>query len=199
MTGAELQMMYNNSGMTGEKFAGLLGISRASLYIMFKELKITSEIESIINKEKEFQKIKQLSIKGNDAKQVPYYDLDATAGNVTIFSEDKVEYITQYLSVPAFSDCDMFINVSGNSMYPRYCSGELIALKKVLDYDIVPYNEAYLVVTKEQRLLKFIRKGSDKLHWKLCSQNDEFEPFEVPIKKVLHLYIVKGKITKNII
>lgn len=135
----------------------------------------------------------------NETKPVPYYDIDATAGDMTIFAEDGEEYVKQYITVPAFSDCEMFINVWGNSMYPKYCSGELIALKRVNDLEIVPYNEAYLVVTKEQRLLKYIRKGTSKTHWKLCSENEEFEAFEIPIKKVLHLYMVKGKITKNII
>lgn len=134
-----------------------------------------------------------------EEKRVPYYDIDATAGNVTLFEEGAQEYIKQYITVPAFNDCEMFINVSGNSMYPKYCSGEAIGLKKIEDYDVVPYGEAYLIVTKEQRLLKYIRKGRDKDHWLLTSENSEFEPFEIPKKKVLHLYIVKGKITKNII
>lgn len=132
-------------------------------------------------------------------KRVPYYDIDATAGNVSIFQEDGPEYIKQYITVPAFNDCEMFIGISGNSMYPKYCAGELVALKKIEDFDVVALGEAYMVVTKEQRLLKYIKKGTDKSHWLLASENREYESFEIPIKKVLHLYIVKGKITKNII
>jgi len=136
-------------------------------------------------------------------KLVPYYNVDATAGNVTIFDGGGLEYIKEYIAVPAFQDCDMFIGISGNSMYPKYCAGELIALKKLQDYDVIAFGEAYLVVTKEQRLLKYIRKPLIKedigKKWRLCSENPEFEDFEIETKKVLHLYIIKGKITKNII
>ena len=107
----------------------------------------------------------------NDSKPVPYYDVDAHAGDTTIFNEPQSEYVKQYINVPAFNDCEMFINVSGNSMYPKYCAGELIALKKINDLDVVPFNEVYLIVTKEQRLLKYIRKASDKSAWLLCSEN----------------------------
>lgn len=132
-------------------------------------------------------------------KNVPYYDVDATAGNVTIFAEDSEEYIKEYISVPAFQDCEMFINVSGSSMYPKYVSGELIALKKLTDFEVVAYGEAYLIVTREQRLLKYIKKSTYKNMWALHSEHKDYEPFDIHIAKVLHLYMVKGKITKNVI
>jgi len=194
MTGKELKKHIENSGLTMLEVIDKTGIPQRTLYNIFSK----DEIEDHY-----LEKIRAIGIKlpkyAIENRKVPYYDVDATAGNVTIFAEGQTEYVKQYIDVPAFSDCQMFIGVSGNSMYPKYCSGELIALKKILDYDIIAFNEAYLVVTKEQRLLKYIRKGKDKDHWLLVSENSEFESFEVPIKKVLHLYIVKGKITKNII
>lgn len=137
--------------------------------------------------------------KEEEKRRVPYYDIDATAGNVTIFNEDGTEYIKDYISVPAFQDCEMFINVSGNSMYPKYCSGELIALKRLKDFEVIAYNEAYLIVTDEQRLLKYIKKSKEKNMWTLKSEHPEYEDFDIHIKKIRFLYIVKGKITKNII
>ncbi len=198
MTGNELKTIFNISGITGDAFAAKLGISRARLYQLFEIHTVPHPIEQKLIKDTEIKKGIQLST-SVDGKPVPLYDIDATAGNVTIFSQDGSENVKQHISVPAFSDCDMFISISGNSMYPKYCSGDLVALKKIEDFEVVAFGEAYVVVTKEQRFLKYIKKGSDRLHWSLESENLKFEAFEVPVKKVLHLYIVKGKIAKNII
>lgn len=193
MKGSDFEQALRSDSRTITEIADLMEIARNNLYGLFRQEEVPF---------KWIEKAKAIGVKIDafvGPKPVPYYDVDAAAGNVAIFNEDKTEYIKQYISVPAFADCDMFINISGNSMYPKYCSGELVALKKIEDRDVVAFGEAYVIVTKEQRFLKYIRKGSDKMHWTLCSEHNEYEPFEIPIKKVLHLYIVKGKITKNII
>lgn len=176
----------------------ITGISRGQLYNLFKEDKIKDEYKIRLDKLKldlDFSSKRTIN-----TKAVPYYDIDAHAGNVSIFQEDGNEYVKQWIEVPAFSDCEMFIGVSGNSMYPKYCSGELIALKKINDMDNISWKEAHLVVTKEQRLLKYILPGKTKEHWTLTSENKQHPPMQdFPKKKVLYLYIVKGKITKNII
>lgn len=191
MTGKELKKIVDDSGIKTAELVEKSGIPQRTLYNLYEKE----------NVEKHYlQKLSFLLPNiANESKSVPYYDVDAHAGDITIFSEPQSEYVKQYINVPAFNDCEMFINVSGNSMYPKYCAGELIALKKINDLEVVPFNEVYLVVTKEQRLLKYIRKSSDKACWLLCSENEEYESFEVAKKKVLHLYMVKGKIAKNVI
>lgn len=195
ISGKELHKLLKTDARTIEQIANDSGISRAQIYKLFDSAKVD---DIYIDKLKKAGiKIDKVSIV--DGKPVPYYDIDATAGNVTIFNEESVEYIKQHIAVPAFADCDMFINVSGNSMYPKYCSGELIALKRLKDFEVIAFNEAYLIVTDEQRLLKYIRKSKEKNMWTLCSENEAYEPFDIHIKKIRFLYIVKGKITKNII
>ena len=48
MTGKELNDIYNTSGLTGKGFAEKLGISRATLYQLFKHPKVSSEIEETV-------------------------------------------------------------------------------------------------------------------------------------------------------
>jgi phage repressor protein C with HTH and peptisase S24 domain len=194
MKGKELKRIIENSDKSIEEIVNSTGIPERTLYNQFEKEEVPEKYISKLQAANVLPKI------ANPARMVPYYDVDATAGNVTIFNEDKTEYVKQYLSVPAFSDCDMFISISGNSMYPKYCSGELVAIKKINDLEVVAYGEAYIIVTKEQRFLKYVTKGSAPDKWTLKSENEaDFQDFEIPIKKVLHLYIVKGKITKNII
>ena len=197
MNGEELQKAVKNSGVKVEDILEKTGIKERTFFSLYKKEEIDKHyLDKIEGAGVVLQKTAKLEGK---VKNVPYYDIDATAGNVTIFAEDGAEYIKEYISVPAFSDCEMYLNVSGSSMYPKYCSGELIALKKLTDFEVVAYGEAYLIVTREQRLLKYIKKSTQKNMWALHSEHKDYEPFDIHVAKVLHLYIIKGKITKNII
>lgn len=196
--GEALKNLCKTSKYTMQEIADKIGISRAKLYQLFED-DIIEDYYIVKFNAIGLDVHKNNKSLSSDEKPVPYYDIDASAGNVTIFETDGKEYIKQYINVPAFSDCQMFIGVSGNSMYPKYCSGELIALKKIQDFGVMAWNEAHLIVTKEQRLLKYLRKGKSKDHWLLVSENKEYEPIDIAVTKVLHLYQVKGKITKNVI
>lgn len=193
MDGSIVKTAIKASGKTQEEAAELAGIERETLVRMLKKDVPEAYVIKLRKAGIEIPDVIKSDIR------VPYYDIDATAGNVTIFNEDGTEYIKDYIAVPAFQDCEMFINVSGSSMYPKYMSGELIALKRIKDFEVVSYGEAYLIVTDEQRLLKYIKKSKEKNMWLLCSEHEDYEPFDIHIKKIRFLYIVKGKITKNII
>lgn len=130
-----------------------------------------------------------------ETKSIPHYDIEATAGNEIIIFEGKAQqYIKEYIQVGAFSDCELVIDVRGNSMYPKWCAGERIALKRIKDWSVIAYGEAHVVVTGEQILLKYIDPSPEKKTWTLRSENPSHKPFDVPQNKVKHLFIVKGKL-----
>jgi len=135
-----------------------------------------------------------------DKKGVRYYDVDAIGGEMKIF-QDKVEneYVAAVLDVPSFNDCEIALNVAGDSMQPVYNSGEIIFCKKLTDYTVIPYGEAYLIITEEHRLIKYIQKGSTKNSISLVSENKKYDTFEIPIKSIKHLFLIKGKIKRNVI
>lgn len=130
-----------------------------------------------------------------EMKSVPHYDIEATAGNETVIFEGKAtQYIKEYIQVNAFSDCELVIDVRGNSMYPKWCAGERVALKRIKDWSVIAYGEAHVIVTGEQILLKYIDPSPEKKTWTLRSENPSHKPFDVPQNKVKHLFIVKGKL-----
>jgi phage repressor protein C with HTH and peptisase S24 domain len=135
-------------------------------------------------------------------KPVPYYDLDVSAGNTTIF-DDRKEIPKDYLSFTPFNDCDLALNVYGDSMYPKYQSGDVIAIKEIHDFKtFIQFGEVYLVVThsKEgdnQKFIKFVRKSDKKDHYKMVSENPKHDPFDVPINDIRKMFLVKGKVELN--
>lgn len=125
-----------------------------------------------------------------------WVDVDATAGGVTQFDDMmSSQYID--LAIPEFSDCTDAVNLYGDSMLPLYKSGQIIILKEWKE-SFIDYGNVYLVVTKKgNRMVKYLRKGSDADHVLCVSENKEFDSFEILMDDILRLYLVKGSIAKN--
>lgn len=135
---------------------------------------------------------------------IPYYNIETAAGDVEIFN-DTPEQIAAKISIPGFEDCEAALPIFGHSMYPTYENGCIVLCKRIKDLEVISYGEVYLIVTAEQRLLKRIQKSTLKDAVLLVSDNDEirnngtrrYEPFDLPKKKIKHLFIVKGSIKRN--
>ena len=125
-----------------------------------------------------------------------WIDVDATAGGVQQFDDMVTDkYIS--LSIPEFRDCTDAVNLYGDSMVPLYKSGQIIILKEWKE-SFIDFGNVYLVVTKSgNRMVKYLRKGSDAAHIVCVSENKEFDPFEIEKTDILRLYLVKGGISKN--
>lgn len=137
---------------------------------------------------------------------VPFYDVDVAASAGVEMFNDKNEMPNYHYNVPGFEDCDFAVPVFGHSMYPTYENGTVIMCKKINDKTLIIYGEAYLVVTKDYRMVKRLQKSENKGSVIACSDNEEerdtrgkkkYEPFEIPIDKIIHLYLIKGVIKRN--
>ncbi len=189
------------------EIAGNTGISRGTFYNLFKSEELPREYLKILKDnigfsltEEDVYKNKQVGVQHKKQYGIPYYgDINAFGGNMNVFNGEHPELVTDIINIPSFNDCDCYINVSGESMYPIYSSGDIIALKRIQDKEVIQYGEAYVLITKENRMLKYIRKGKDERHWRLVSENKEHDAFEIDKNKVLTLFLVKGKIKKNVL
>jgi repressor LexA len=130
---------------------------------------------------------------GNKPIGIPFYEVDVTASPMVIFN-DGSEYADFFIDVPMFRDCSFAVRVYGESMRPAYNNGEVVACKKITDKEVIFYGETYLVITKEMRTIKCIRKHKQKEYLILSSANSEFDPVEIHRDKIIHLFLVKGKI-----
>ena len=125
-----------------------------------------------------------------------WVDVDATAGGVTMF-DDMITKSYIDLNIPEFRDCTDAVNLYGDSMAPLYKSGQIIILKEWTE-SFIDFGNVYLIVTKSgNRMVKYLRKGTDKQHVLCVSENKEFDPFEIELGDILRLYLVKGSVQKN--
>jgi transcriptional regulator with XRE-family HTH domain len=132
---------------------------------------------------------------------VPYFDMSLSDAKDFVVEEERAEYLVNYRP---FNDCTAYLPVYGDSMYPKYASGEIIAVKEITNYEVLQWGEAYVVMTDEEsnnlRTIKQIFEHTDPTKLILRSSNPNFKGDTVINKKNIEsLYIIKGKITRNII
>lgn len=132
---------------------------------------------------------------------VPYFDISLSEAKASVFLEEEPEYFVNY---KPFNDCTAYLPVYGDSMYPKYASGEIIAVKEVTNLDVLQWGEAYVVMGDEStngiRSIKLVHQHADPAKLILRSSNPNFRGETiVPKNKITAMYIIKGKITRNLI
>lgn len=132
---------------------------------------------------------------------VPYYDIDITATITESFNDVK-EVPEFYVDFRPFNDCTAYLPIFGDSMYPTFASGEIIAVKRLNNPEIILWGEAYLIITNELAnnmktvKLLFPHEEPDKIILRASNPNFKGDTI-IPKDSILNLYIVKGKITRK--
>jgi len=131
----------------------------------------------------------------NDVEGIPIYNVPVTGGDMVQF-DGMPELIIGKIDLPAYHECIAFLPVVGDSMYPRYKSGDLIGIIPVIDGSIIQWGNPYVIITNdEQRMLKYIRRNlTNSESVILRSENDKFDDIDMPASKIKKLYRVKGPV-----
>jgi len=124
-----------------------------------------------------------------------YPEVYAKAGFDIANFNHEMQRIPVY--IPNFGDDVTFINVYGDSMYPKYKAGDVIGIKPV-DFVYLVFGHPYVVVFDNGDVnIKYVRKGSDDLHVSLESENPKYDPREYPLRIIRAFYAVKGSVKKE--
>jgi hypothetical protein len=125
---------------------------------------------------------------------IPFYaEVWASAGSEFIF--DTREVISGYITIPGLNDCDAAISVIGDSMRPRFEPGDIILLKR-MQGSLYIWGAAYLIVTRDHRLLKYVQPASSQEQIRLVSANEYYQEMLISCDEILHAFLVKGRVQK---
>lgn len=125
---------------------------------------------------------------------IPLLPIEAMAGVLT-GEQTVLEYECERYDVPAFKGADFLIPVKGSSMYPKYSSGDIVACQRVPMSDLFfQWNKVYVIDTNQGALIKRIKPGSDKEHVLIVSDNEKYDPFELPYSAIHAVALVIGVI-----
>lgn len=137
-----------------------------------------------------------------ESQQIPLYDLEAVAGLVPIFGNDKALQPVDHISIPHLPKCDGAIYVTGDSMYPLLKSGDIVMYKEVRDIlNGIFWGEMYLLSIdlggEEYVTVKYVHRADTTGFIRLVSENKHHQDKEVQIAQVRALALVKASIRMN--
>lgn len=159
---------------------------------------ITGEGECLIASEGSIHKVDNIAENLNDplshGKILPLIPYDAFAGYGEFTYGDMP--IENYYTINEFNTADFLIRVKGDSMYPKYNSGDLIACKKVNEITFWQWHRIYAICTKNQGILiKRVEEFRENpAYITLVSENPKYKPFEIHEDEIIDVALVLGAI-----
>jgi hypothetical protein len=140
-------------------------------------------------------------------KKIPFYDVQTIGGiNRLSANMDAVKHPEQWIDAGDwFIDATAAMRHYGNSMV-EYPSGCILALREIIDKDLIVYGKNYVIETDEYRITKRLQRcDSDNEYLIAYSTNPEtypdgkqiHEPIPIHRKSIRHLAIVLGYVVKE--
>lgn len=139
---------------------------------------------------------------GVERQLIPLYEIEASAGLTTLFSNQHTQVPLDFISVPNSPKCDGALSVRGDSMYPLLKAGDIICYKTISNIKNIIHGEMYLLDIDngdDQYLtVKYVQKsdlGGDYI--KVVSENRYHADKDIAIADIRALAIVKISIRYN--
>lgn len=130
----------------------------------------------------------------NPKEGIPLIPIEAMAGALTC-DNTILEYECDRYVVPVFKGADFLISVKGSSMYPKYSSGDIVACQRIsMNNLFFQWNKVYVLDTNQGALIKRIKPGHDENHILIVSDNEKYDPFELPYSAIHAVALVIGVI-----
>ena len=126
---------------------------------------------------------------------VPYFNVDFIGGFDLVINDQTInpEYRIDF---KRYNDAEYWVNITGHSMEPLISNGDIIAIKEIHGWrDFLPFGDIYGIITNELRTVKKVTKsdrGNDYLKLIPINEAPEYQPQDIPIKLITHVFKVLG-------
>ena len=205
----ELKKHLRAKKFTQEEMAEKIGMSRAGLNkallndtLKRKDLsKIAQILEvEIWELDDDFMnnnqgKINPVNNQIEDKKGIPLVGIEAIGGfGNSDFMIKESDILGRYI-IPDFDKIDFMIRVKGESMYPKYSSGDVVSCRTLKESSFIQWNKVHIIATREQGILiKRIKPSKDKYTLTAISENNDYPPFDIPKNEITGIALVIGVI-----
>lgn len=123
---------------------------------------------------------------------IPLIPIEAMAGVLSGNSTQVMERECEHYNIPMFKGAEFLIRINGDSMQPKYYSGDIVACKRLPLDTFFQWNRVYVVDSEQGVIIKRVRRGRDDRHIVFVSDNTAYEPFELPLEKIYSIALVVG-------
>lgn len=111
---------------------------------------------------------------------------------------ENAEY---WVNLQPFNDCSFYRPVWGESMSPRYNSSDMVACKRATK-EHIQWGEAYWCLMElngdRYETIRILRQSTIDGSVALTPCNEAFDPTVVSLSAIRELYVIKGKIERNL-
>lgn len=127
---------------------------------------------------------------------VPFYNLSVNARQLGVLESEVFSHIKPdgFVELSVFEGCEAIFPIVGISMEPIISSGDWIGIKAIdnisRSWEFLQTGVIYLIITREERMIKFIEKATDE-NFIVC-KSPNYGPFKVIKGDILKLYRVKA-------
>lgn len=181
-----------NAGVSKAEVARRLGMLPQTLNNILNRDKSVSD--DFIDKFSETLGISLAGLFGEAPKGIPLIPMEAVAGQGAQNYQDSP--VEDYYSVKEFTHADFLIRVKGDSMTPKYKSGDLVACQNIEAVNFWQWHAIYVIATRNQGvLIKRVEPGADPDSITCVSENPVYRPFQVPKEEIVSVASVLGSIT----
>ena len=128
-----------------------------------------------------------------EVEELPLIPISAMAGALSGSDMSFMEYECERYIVPIFKGADFLIRLQGDSMMPKYVSGDIVACQRVpLDRLWFQWGKTYVIDTRQGALVKRIEPSDNEGFISIHSENPLYKPFDLPTEEVNGVALVKG-------
>lgn len=125
---------------------------------------------------------------------IPLIPTNAIGGYISGVSDPIKEYDCEKYIIPLFRGADFLIRVDGDSMQPKYMSGDIVACKRIESPTFFQWGRIYVIDSKQGALIKRIEPSDEEGCICLFSENEKYKPFKLHADDINGIALVKGVI-----
>ena len=131
-----------------------------------------------------------------NTKKLPLLPISAVAGWNGVDAEGINIDECDQMVVPYLVDAgaEFLIRVTGNSMYPTYANGDILACRRVRESRNIQWGKVYVIDSEEGPMVKRIRPSDDEERILCHSDNPDYAPFTLRKSEIRSLALVVGSI-----
>lgn len=122
---------------------------------------------------------------------IPLIPNEAFAGYGVFQYDDHP--IVDFYQIREFRNASFLLRVSGDSMSPKYHSGDLIACQKINEVTFWQWHRIYAISTKNQGILiKRVEKSDQPESVTCVSENPDYDAFDLKNEEIVSVALVLG-------